>query len=190
MRRYPLQRSTRLLRSGHVSPEQVGRALETIERNALVQAQLIEDILDVSRIITGKARIHSRVVDVAVVLGAALDTTRPLARAKGVALAASVPSDIGTVMGDSDRLQQVIWNQLSNGVKFTQPGGPVRLTANRTPRSLRIVDTDDGQGISPSFLPFVFDRFRQAEAGVARSHGGLGLGLAIVRHLVEHSRGR
>jgi signal transduction histidine kinase/ActR/RegA family two-component response regulator len=180
----------RLLRSSHVSPEQVHRALESIERNALVQVQLIEDILDVSRIVTGKARIHSHQVDLAMVLGAALDTTQPVARAKGVELAAAVPSDIGTVMGDSDRLQQVIGNLLSNAVKFTQPGGHVRLTANRTPTALRIVVTDDGQGISPSFLPFVFDRFRQAEAGVARSHGGLGLGLAIVRHLVELHGGR
>jgi PAS domain S-box-containing protein len=175
----------RLLRSGHVNAEQQGKALETIERNALVQSQLIEDILDVSRIITGKARIHSHVVDVAVVLGAALDTTQPAARAKGVELVADVPSDIGTVMGDADRLQQVVWNLLSNAVKFTPPGGCVRLTANRTRSELRIVVTDDGQGIAPAFLPFVFDRFRQAEAGVARSHGGLGLGLAIVRHLVE-----
>jgi CheY-like chemotaxis protein len=175
----------RLLRSGHVKPEQTGKALETIERNALVQSQLIEDILDVSRIITGKARIHSHVVDVAAVLGAALDTTQPAARAKGVELGAQVPSDLGTVMGDSDRLQQVIWNLLSNAVKFTQPGGHVRLTAKRTATELHIVVTDDGQGISPGFLPFVFDRFRQADAGVARSHGGLGLGLAIVRHLVE-----
>ena len=175
----------RLLRSGHVSPEQTGKALETIERNALVQSKLIEDILDVSRIITGKARMHAQPVDLAVVLGAALDTTQPAARAKGVELAAEVPSDIGTVMGDSDRLQQVIWNLLSNAVKFTSSGGHVRLTARRTPTELHIAVTDDGQGISPNFLPFVFDRFRQADAGVARSHGGLGLGLAIVRHLVE-----
>jgi PAS domain S-box-containing protein len=175
----------RLLRSGHVSPEQTGKALETIERNALVQSQLIEDILDVSRIITGKARIHTHVVDVASVLGAALDTTQPAARAKGVELSAAVPSDIGTVLGDSDRLQQVIWNLLSNAVKFTPPGGHVRLSAQRTESELRIDVTDDGQGINPNFLPYVFDRFRQAEAGVARSHGGLGLGLAIVRHLVE-----
>jgi CheY-like chemotaxis protein/anti-sigma regulatory factor (Ser/Thr protein kinase) len=155
-----------------------------------VQSKLIEDILDVSRIISGKARIHSHVVDVAVVLGAALDTTQPAARAKGVELAAEVPLDIGTVMGDSDRLQQVVWNLLSNAVKFTQPGGHVRLSARRTPTALHIVVTDDGQGISPSFLPFVFDRFRQADAGVARTHGGLGLGLAIVRHLVELHGGR
>lgn len=180
----------RLLRSGHVSPDQTGKALETIERNALVQSQLIEDILDVSRIITGKARIHAQPVDLAVVLGAALDTTQPAARGKGVALAAEVPSDIGTVMGDSDRLQQVVWNLLSNAVKFTPPGGHVRLTARRTPAELHIAVTDDGQGIAPSFLPFVFDRFRQADAGVARSHGGLGLGLAIVRHLVELHGGR
>ena len=180
----------RLLRSGHVNPEQTGKALETIERNALVQSKLIEDILDVSRIISGKARIHSQVVDVAAVLGAALDTTQPAARAKGVELGAEVPPDIGTVMGDADRLQQVVWNLLSNAVKFTQPGGHVRLTATRTPTELHIVVTDDGQGISPGFLPFVFDRFRQADAGVARTHGGLGLGLAIVRHLVELHGGR
>ena len=180
----------RLLRSGHVNPEQTGKALETIERNALVQSKLIEDILDVSRIITGKARIHSQVIDVAVVLGAALDTTQPAARAKGVELAAEVPSDIGTVMGDADRLQQVVWNLLSNAVKFTQPGGHVRLTAERTPSELHIVVKDDGQGIAPAFLPFVFDRFRQADAGVARTHGGLGLGLSIVRHLVELHGGR
>ena len=180
----------RLLRSGHVNPDQTGRALETIERNALAQSQLIEDILDVSRIITGKARIHSQIVDVAAVLGAALDTTQPAARAKGVELAADIPSDIGTAMGDSDRLQQVVWNLLSNAVKFTPPGGHVRLTVRRTPGELHIVVADDGQGIAPGFLPFVFDRFRQADAGVARSHGGLGLGLAIVRHLVELHGGR
>ena len=180
----------RLLRSGHVNPEQTGKALETIERNALVQSQLIEDILDVSRIITGKARIYPQPVDVAVVLGAALDTTQPAARAKGVELAAEVPSDIGTVMGDSDRLQQVIWNLLSNAVKFTPSGGHVRLTAKRTPTELHVAVADDGQGIPPGFLPYVFDRFRQADAGVARSHGGLGLGLAIVRHLVELHGGR
>jgi PAS domain S-box-containing protein len=175
----------RLLRSGHVTPEQTGKALETIERNALVQSQLIEDILDVSRIISGKARMHAQPVDLAVVLGAALDTTQPAARAKGVELAAEVPSDIGTIVGDPDRLQQVIWNLLSNAVKFTPPGGHVRLTTRRSPTELHIVVTDDGQGISPQFLPFVFERFRQADAGVARSHAGLGLGLAIVRHLVE-----
>ena len=180
----------RLLRSGHVSPDQAHKALETIERNARAQAQLIEDILDVSRIISGKAVLHSRAVDVGAVLSAALDTTQPAARAKGVELSAHVPTDIGTLVGDADRLQQVVWNLLSNAVKFTPAGGRVELTAFRTAAELHVVVKDDGRGIAPSFLPFVFDRFRQAEASASRSHGGLGLGLAIVRHLVELHGGR
>jgi PAS domain S-box-containing protein len=176
---------SRLLKSGHVTSDKVARALDTIERNAKVQTQLIDDILDVSRIITGKARIRAEPVDVATVLSAALDTTQPAARAKGVELTADVPADIGFTVGDADRLQQVVWNLLSNAVKFTPPGGHVRLTARRSAQVLSIVVEDDGQGIPAHFLPHAFDRFRQADAGATRAHGGLGLGLAIVRHLVE-----
>jgi hypothetical protein len=175
----------RLLRAGHVSPEKSQKALETIERNAKAQSQLIEDILDVSRIVTGKARIRSEPVDVTAVLGAALDTTQPAARAKGVELTAEIASEVGVLIGDADRLQQVVCNLLSNAVKFTPPGGHVHLAAHRSESAVRIVVEDDGQGIPAHFLAYVFDRFRQAEGGPQRAQGGLGLGLSIVRHLVE-----
>ena len=175
----------RLLKAGNLAEDRRDKALDTIERNARAQSQLIEDILDVSRIITGKARIHARDIDAAAVLNAAVDTTQLTARAKGVELTADIPADLGTMLGDADRLQQIVWNLLSNGVKFTPSGGHVTISARKSATVLRIVVSDDGQGIAPAFLPYVFDRFRQADAGTSRAHGGLGLGLAIVRHLVE-----
>lgn len=175
----------RMLKTGHLPPERARAALDTIERNAKAQSQLIEDILDISRIIAGKARIRAEPVDVGSILTSALDTSLPAARAKGVTLVSDLPADLGTLNGDPDRLQQVVWNLLSNAVKFTPPGGRVLLAAVRHDDHLTIAVEDNGQGIEPNFLPYVFDRFRQADAGPARAHGGLGIGLAIVRHIVE-----
>jgi PAS domain S-box-containing protein len=175
----------RLLKAGHLTAERAEAALDTIERNAKAQSQLIEDILDVSRIITGKARFRAEPVDLKAVLSSALETTQPAARAKGILLRSELPADLGTLTGDGDRLQQVVWNLLSNAVKFTPAGGFVRISAERSEHLVSIEVEDEGVGIDPSFLPYVFDRFRQADAGSARAHGGLGIGLAIVRHIVE-----
>jgi PAS domain S-box-containing protein len=175
----------RMLKGGHLPADRAEAALDTIERNAKSQSQLIEDILDVSRIITGKARMRAEAVDLTAVLSSALETTQPAARAKGIVVRSELPADLGTLTGDADRLQQVVWNLLSNAVKFTPAGGLVRISATRTDRIVSIEVEDDGVGIDPAFLPYVFDRFRQADAGSARAHGGLGIGLAIVRHIVE-----
>ena len=179
----------RILRAGTIPPEAMPRALETIERNAQVQAQLIEDLLDVSRIVSGKLRLEMRPVDVVEVVQEAIDTVRPTADARGVALTTAM-TPTGPVSGDPQRLQQVVWNLLSNSIKFTPPGGNVHVRVEQDGAMVRIVVTDTGQGIDPDFLPHVFDRFRQASdaAGRARRRG-LGLGLAIVRHLVEAHAG-
>ena len=175
----------RILRAGTLDADDVPRAIETIERNAQAQAQLIEDLLDVSRIVSGKLRVEMRPVDVGEVISEAMDTVRPTADARGVTLTAAI-SHTGPVSGDAQRLRQVIWNLLSNSIKFTPRGGSVHVRAEQTGATVRIAVADSGQGIDPEFLPHVFDRFRQGTAtgGVAR-RTGLGLGLAIVRHLVE-----
>jgi PAS domain S-box-containing protein len=175
----------RVLRGSKLDPETAARAIEVIEKNARAQAQLIEDLLDVSRIVAGKLRITVRPIDLAAVINAAIDVVRPAADAKGIALSVGFGTDSGFVSGDADRLQQVIWNLLSNGVKFTPNGGRVWVTLRRIEGYVDVFVNDTGQGIDPAFLPFVFDRFRQADASLTRSHSGLGLGLAIVRHLVE-----
>ncbi|MEZ4405600.1 MAG: ATP-binding protein [Polyangiales bacterium] len=180
----------RMLRSGALGPDKRERALETIERNARVQAQLVEDILDVSRIITGKLRLDVAPVDLSSVADAALDVVRQAADARGVRLSAVLDPDAGAVYGDAARLQQVVWNLLSNAVKFTPRGGRVQLRVRRVDSSVEVTVADDGQGIDPRFLPHVFEPFRQADASITRSHGGLGLGLAIVKHLVELHGGR
>ncbi len=161
------------------------QAIETIQRNARLQGQLIDDLLDVSRIIVGKLRIEVRPVDLAPVLRAALDVVRPAAEAKHIALEAEMADLPGRVRGDADRLQQVTWNLLSNAIKFTPRDGKVDVRLEADGAVARLVVSDSGQGIDPEFLPHVFDRFRQAEGGSTRKHSGLGLGLAIVRHLVE-----
>lgn len=177
---------SRMLKSGALDAEGVLKGLDVIERNASMQAHLIEDILDVSKVIAGKVRIRTDVVDLARVLDTALETVRPAALAKGVTLAAEIdPHGSYVIMGDADRLQQIVWNLLANAVKFTPRGGRVTLSASRGDAQIDVAVVDDGVGISPDFLPFVFDRFRQAEGGSTRSHGGLGLGLAIVRHYAE-----
>ncbi len=161
------------------------RALETIERNAKSQAQLIEDILDVSRIVTGKLRLDVRPVEPAAVVDAAIDAVRPAADAKGIRIETILDPRAGPVSGDPNRLQQIVWNLASNAVKFTGKGGRVQVALQRVRSNVEIVVSDTGQGISNEFLPYVFDRFRQADATSTRRHGGLGLGLAIVRRLVE-----
>jgi PAS domain S-box-containing protein len=176
---------TRMLRTGAVEPKSLGRVLETIERNARAQTQLVEDILDVSRIIAGKLRINIRKTDLHAVARAALDSVRPAAEAKGVLLVADLQPGSAEFCGDPDRLQQVIWNLIANAIKFTQRSGKVELRIERVQSDVRISVTDTGVGIARDALDHVFDRFWQADSSSTRSQGGLGLGLAIVRHLVE-----
>jgi PAS domain S-box-containing protein len=174
-----------LLRTGKLEEANTAHAIEVIERNARSQAQLIEDLLDVSRIITGNLRLDVRPVDPNSVIEGALEAVRPAAEAKGVRLLKALDTKISSVFGDPTRLQQVIWNLLSNAIKFTPLGGQVSIGLERAGSHVEIVVTDTGEGINQEFLPYVFDRFRQADAKTTRRHGGLGLGLAIVRHLVE-----
>ena len=175
----------RLLVDGFVNDNQKESALLTIERNALAQTRLIEDLLDMSRIISGKLRLDVHEVDIAAVVKDAVQTLGPAARAKEIAIKTAVDPAAGWLTGDAERLQQIVWNLLSNAVKFTPKGGRVDLTVSRRGSEVEIVVTDTGCGISADFLPHVFERFRQEDAGTTRRHGGLGLGLAIVRHLVE-----
>lgn len=174
-----------MLRANKLDPSTQARALETIERNAKSQAQLVEDILDVSRIITGKLRLDVRPVELTPVVQAAVDAIRPAADAKGIGIESILDPRAGPVSGDPDRLQQIVWNLAANAVKFTGRGGRVQVRLERVGSHIEIVVSDTGQGVTPEFLPFVFDRFRQADATSTRRHGGLGLGLAIVRHLAE-----
>ncbi|HEX8353955.1 MAG TPA: response regulator [Pyrinomonadaceae bacterium] len=174
-----------LMRSGNLPAGTSAGALETIERNARAQSQLIDDLLDVSRIITGKLRLDTRQVEIAAVIEAAVDSVRPAAQAKNVQLHADLEAGPAPLLGDPNRLQQIAWNLLSNAVKFTPGGGHVRVRLKRTNSHLELGVEDTGQGISAQFLPHVFDRFRQADGTTTRNHGGLGLGLAIARHLVE-----
>lgn len=176
---------SRLLRSRQFDAEKTERALETIERNAKVQAQLIEDILDVSRIVQGKLQLHAHPVELIPVIEAAIDAVGPAAEAKLITIETDLDRSGSLVLGDADRLQQVIWNLLSNAIKFTPKEGRVEVHLRRVNSHLEVQVCDTGQGISSDFLPHVFDRFRQADSTSTRSHGGLGLGLAIVRHLVE-----
>jgi signal transduction histidine kinase/CheY-like chemotaxis protein len=161
------------------------KGLEAIERNAKVQARLIDDLLDVSRIISGKLNLQVRPLDVSLSIEAAIAVVRPAANAKSIELVYQKEHSLGAISGDPARLQQVVWNLLSNAVKFTPEGGYIEVRAERVDSHVRISVTDTGHGISPEFLPLVFDRFRQADSSTTRNYGGLGLGLAIVRHLVE-----
>lgn len=175
----------KLLRTRNFDAATTTRALEIIERNAVAQAQLIEDILDVSRIIRGNLSLQLRPINLVTVIEAAIDTVRSTADAKEIQIQFPISAFVGQVAGDSDRLQQVIWNLLSNAIKFTPKGGSVEVRLSQMEDQVLIDVIDTGNGIAPSFLPYVFDRFRQADASITRVHGGLGLGLAIVRHLVE-----
>jgi len=173
------------LRRGPVAEVVQSRALETVERNARAQAQLVEDLLDVSRIVTGRLRLDVRPVDLRSVVESAIDSVRTAADGKDIVLRAHLPATAAAALVDPDRLQQVVWNLLSNAIKFTPSGGRVDVTLESGPGEARIIVADTGAGISVEFLPYVFDRFRQAEGSSTRKYGGLGLGLAIVRHLVE-----
>ncbi len=174
-----------MLRRGRLDEQTVLRAIETIERNAKAQAQLVEDILDVSRVITGKLRLNMVPVDVASVINAAVDSVQLAAESKGIELKVILDPSARHILGDSNRLQQIVWNLLSNAIKFTPSGGRVDIRLERVKSNVQIKVSDTGEGIAAAFLPFVFDRFRQADPSSTRNHGGLGLGLAIVRHLVE-----
>jgi CheY-like chemotaxis protein len=176
---------SRMLSGKRLDEEKSSRALEVISKSARAQNQLISDLLDVSRIITGKLRIETRMVDLISIIEAAMDVVRPAADTKRIRLISTLDPAAGPVSGDADRLQQVVWNLLSNAVKFTPAGGRVGVRLEREGASVTITVIDTGVGIEPEFLPFVFDRFRQFEDGTTRAAGGLGLGLAIVRHLVE-----
>ncbi|MEK6321671.1 MAG: response regulator [Acidobacteriota bacterium] len=174
-----------LMRSGKLDEEASTRALGTIERNTKALAQIIDDLLDVSRIISGKLRLDVSPIKLEPVVAAALDTIRPASDAKNIELQVSLDPSVGTISGDPNRLQQVVWNLLTNAIKFTPRGGHVEVRLEPVKSSARITVTDSGEGISDDFLPYIFDRFRQADSTFTRLHGGLGLGLAIVRHLVE-----
>jgi CheY-like chemotaxis protein/two-component sensor histidine kinase len=166
-------------------PAELARAIETIQRNARVQAQLIDDLLDMSRITSGKLRIDVQPVQAASVIDAAIETLRPAADAKGIAVETRLNPSAGAIAGDPARLQQVIWNVLSNAIKFTPAGGAVHVTLQRVDACVEIRVSDTGAGIKAEFLPHLFERFRQADPSTTRRHGGLGLGLSIVKHLVE-----
>jgi signal transduction histidine kinase len=175
----------RLLRGGKLDEAEVRQAVEAIERGATTQAQLVDDLLDVSRIVRGVLRLDVRPVDLAAVIRAAAEVVEPAARGRDIEIAIRL-AKVGAVAGDPGRLQQVVWNLLSNAIKFTPPGGRVEIRlAQAEAAGVEIAVSDSGKGITRDFLPHLFERFRQADSSTTRAHGGLGLGLAIVRHLVE-----
>ena len=176
---------SRMLEGNALDSDVATRAIETIKRNAKAQAQIIDDILDVSSIITGNLYLELHPIELESVLEAAVNVVRPTAEAKNIRIDLNLDQEPVTVSGDTNRLQQVFWNLLSNAVKFTPSGGNVTVNLRQVDSHVEIEVTDTGQGIRPDFLPFVFDRFRQADSTSTRQHGGLGLGLAIARHLIE-----
>lgn len=178
-----------VLRRGTRDQADLHRGLQSIERNARAQAQLIEDLLDMSRITSGKVLLDLQTIMPASIIASAIETLRPAADAKHIAIHSDIASDAGRITGDPSRIQQVIWNLLSNALKFTPQGGRVEIGVRREASRLAITVSDNGVGIKKDFLPHVFDRFRQADASTTRRHGGLGLGLAIVKHLVEQHGG-
>jgi PAS domain S-box-containing protein len=175
----------RLLRGGILTGEKAARGLETLDRNATWLTQIVEDVLDVSRIVSGKIRLDVQPVELPVIVDNAVATVQPAADAKGVRLQAIIDPNVGPVAGDPDRLQQVIWNLLGNAVKFTPKRGRIQVRLERVDSHIDVVVSDTGAGIRADFLPYVFERFRQEDAGTTRKTGGLGLGLALVRHIVE-----
>jgi signal transduction histidine kinase/ActR/RegA family two-component response regulator len=176
---------TAMLRQGMVHSSAMRRGLEVIDRNARAQAQLVEDVLDMARIITGNLRVDLKPLLIHAVIEAAVEALKPTADAKRIEIVVERRNTPALIRGDANRLQQVMWNLLSNAVKFTPDGGRVTVRTTNMPSQVRIEVSDTGVGIAPEFLPFVFDRFRQADQSATRGHGGLGLGLAIVKHLLE-----
>jgi signal transduction histidine kinase/ActR/RegA family two-component response regulator len=181
---------TKMLRTGQLDPKGSAHALEVIERNLRQQTQILTDLLDVARIVSGKLTLDGQLLEVAPIIEMAVDVVRPTAEAKALTLTTMLDPFAGTVYGDATRLQQVFWNLISNAVKFTPTGGKIDVRLERARGHARVSVTDTGRGIAPEFLPHLFERFQQAETGLARHHGGLGLGLAIARHLVELHGGR
>jgi nitrogen-specific signal transduction histidine kinase/CheY-like chemotaxis protein len=176
---------TRILRQGRPDEELYQRATEIIERSARMQSQLIEDLMDTARIVRGKLKLEVRPVNLMTVIEKAMDIVRPATDAKGITIESQLDRDAGQITGDPDRLQQVVWNLLSNAVKFTNEGGRVEVILRRVDPCVEIIVRDSGCGISQQFLPLVFERYHQADASGGRRKGGLGLGLALVRQLVE-----
>jgi signal transduction histidine kinase/CheY-like chemotaxis protein len=181
----PILAWSRMLKTESLPPENQRAAFDAIERNAAAQAQLVEDLLDVSRIVSGKLRLVARPIALGPVIEAAVESLRPSAEARQIRLELALDPHAGQVLGDPDRLQQVVWNLVSNGIKFTPRGGQVSVALERSDAHVQLTVSDTGEGIEREALPRVFERFWQKEAGPARRQGGLGLGLAIVRHLVE-----
>jgi len=179
-----------ILKTGPADPPTIARAVDTIERNTVLQARLIEDLLDVSRILSGRLRLVIVRVDLAAIITDAIETARAAADNKAIMLITALDPETGAVLGDSTRLQQVVWNLLSNAVRFTPAGGRVEVRLRRRGPDAELTVTDTGRGITPGLLPLVFDHFRQGETGTTRSHGGLGLGLSIARQIVEAHSGR
>jgi signal transduction histidine kinase/CheY-like chemotaxis protein len=186
----PILGWAKLLKKGTLNETATLRAVETIERNAELQAQLIDDLLDISRILRGKLGLSLQNVNLAVVIAGALDTVRLAAEAKSIEINLNLEPKVGTVKGDSSRLQQIVWNLLSNAIKFTPSGGKIQVNLEQIDSQIQIQVKDTGKGISADFLPHVFEYFRQADSTITRRSGGLGLGLAIVRQLVELHGGR
>jgi CheY-like chemotaxis protein/two-component sensor histidine kinase len=174
-----------LLTTRRIDGAMAARAVEAIDRNARAQAQLVEDILDVSRVISGKLHLKLGPVDLVSVINAAIDSVQPAADSRGIHFEMTLDPSVRRISGDAGRLQQVIWNLLSNAIKFAPQGGRIEVRLEHVASQVQIGVSDNGPGISREFLPYIFDRFRQADGTSTRKHGGLGLGLAIVRHLVE-----
>jgi signal transduction histidine kinase len=174
-----------MLRRGSVPPDRRAHGLVVIERNARLQAHLIEDLLDVSRIVMGKIRLQMGLLPVAPVISGAVESLRPSADAKGVHLHASLPPRPVVIQGDAERIQQIVWNLVANGIKFTPAGGHVYVALTHDDRHAHLSVRDTGIGITADFLPHVFERFRQADSSTTRPHPGIGIGLSIVQHLVE-----
>ncbi|HYP77816.1 MAG TPA: ATP-binding protein [Polyangiaceae bacterium] len=176
---------SQLLTNNSLPADKLDHALEVIQRNVLAQSRLVEDLLDVSRIVSGQMRLEVQPVEPIRVVSAAIESAKPAIEAKHIQLEVDLDASAGQILGDATRVQQIVWNLLSNATKFTEQGGKIAVRVARVDSSVEIVVSDTGQGIETEFLPFVFDRFRQADGSFARRHGGLGLGLAIARHLVE-----